>query len=115
VEVREVKANRVVADNDPQQIRLHDAITLINERHGIVDGAPSAIVRCAEPFETHLDQLPQILQRARRHGSHPPPPDNRRARPRPRAAPASNGNRQTFARQRPGRPLAPPPLEDENP
>jgi hypothetical protein len=70
VEIREVKSGRMVPDDDPQQVRLHDAITLINERHGIVDGARRAIVRCVEPFETHLDQLPQILKRTRSKGSH---------------------------------------------
>ena len=70
VEIREVKAGRMVPDDDPQQVRLHDAITLINESQGIVDGARSAIVRCGEPFETHLDQLPQILNRARTKGSY---------------------------------------------
>ncbi len=70
VEIREVKAGRIVADDDPQQVRLHDAITLINERHGNVDGKRSAIVRCVEPLETHLDQLPQILKRTRSKGSH---------------------------------------------
>jgi hypothetical protein len=70
VEIREVKAGRVVPDEDPQQVRLHNAITLINEHHGVVDGARSAIVRCAEPFETYLSQLPRILERGRSHGSH---------------------------------------------
>jgi hypothetical protein len=60
----------MVPDDDPQQVRMHDAITLINERHGIVNSAPSAIVRCRGPFETHLDQLPQILKRTRSKGSH---------------------------------------------
>jgi len=35
-----------------------------------VDGARSAIVRCVESFETHLDQLPQILKLTRRKGRH---------------------------------------------
>jgi len=70
VEIREVKAGRMVPDEDPQQVRLHNAVTLINEHHGVVEGAPSAIVRCSKPFETYLGQLPGILGRARSHGSH---------------------------------------------
>jgi hypothetical protein len=68
VEIREVKAGRVEAANHPQQIRLREAITLINERRAVVDGNRRAIVRCSEPLETHLDQLPHILARARRDG-----------------------------------------------
>jgi hypothetical protein len=70
VEIREVKAGRIVPDEDPQQVRLHNAVTLINEHHGVVEGASSAIVRCAEPFETYLGQLPRIFERARSHGSY---------------------------------------------
>jgi hypothetical protein len=68
VEIREVKAGKVVGDEDPQQIRLREAITLINERRGVVDGNRRAIVRCPEPLETHLRELPKLLANARKSG-----------------------------------------------
>jgi hypothetical protein len=68
VEIREVKAGKVVADEDPQHIRLREAITLINERRGVIDGARRAIVRSPEPLNTYLPQLPAALAKARRCG-----------------------------------------------
>jgi hypothetical protein len=68
VEIREVKSGKLVHADHPQQVRLRDAITLINERRATVDGSRRAIIRCPDPLETYLDQLPRILTRARRDG-----------------------------------------------
>lgn len=66
VEVREIKAGKLVAPTSPQQVRLGQAITLINEGRAKIDGNRRAIVRCSDPLDTHLDQLPALLSRARR-------------------------------------------------
>ncbi len=68
IEIREVKAGRLVADEHPQQVRLRDAITLINERRGVFEGVRRAIVRCPEPLDTYLRHLPRAIARARRNG-----------------------------------------------
>jgi hypothetical protein len=69
VEIREVKAGRPVADDHPQQIRLRQAITLINERRATVGATKQAVVRCPDPYETYLSALPRILDRARADGT----------------------------------------------
>ena len=69
VEIREVKAARLADENDRQQVRLAEAITLINDSRATVGGTRQAVVRCSDPYQTYLNQLPQILDKARRDGS----------------------------------------------
>jgi hypothetical protein len=68
VEIREVKAQKPVAEDHPQQIRLRQAITLINESRATMAGTNQAVVRCPDPYQTYLGGLPPILDRARSDG-----------------------------------------------
>jgi len=69
VEIREVKAGKLVDESDPQQVRLREAITLINDSKATVGGTRQAIVRCVDPYQTYLQDLSLILDDAQRDGS----------------------------------------------
>ncbi len=68
VEIREVKAGRVVSESEPQQVRLREAVTLINEHRALIDGHPRALVRSAEPLASFLPLLDKAVSKARRVG-----------------------------------------------
>jgi hypothetical protein len=41
---------------------------LINKSSATVDGCRQAMIRCPDPYDTYVGQLPQIFDRARRDG-----------------------------------------------
>ena len=70
IDIREVKASATPSPESAQMKRLTSAVDLINDGTGEFDGHHRAIVRSEEPYKTHIEALPDVLDGARRHGRH---------------------------------------------